>query len=133
MVNACPPQSDLRPKVAEFISNDDCKVLAGLVVEGLGPLLDVVIEELRRQQPESNIILMDRDLLSDEDITFPREFTAFIERELSEGKRLNLIVEGDIPVPGWNMELEKFKGKDLRVYYGVAACRQVPICSKVQF
>jgi len=131
MVNACPPQSDPRPNVEKFIKDKDTKALAGLVVEGLDGLLEVVLEELRKQEPESNIVLLDRDLMADEDITFAKDLQAFIERKLSEGKKLNLIIAGDIPVIGWNLMLERFKGANMQVYYGAAACRQVPLCTKI--
>lgn len=131
MVNACPPESDPRPKVSEFISNDDAKALAGLVAEGTEALMQIVVDELRRQQPGSNIVIMDRGLMSDEDITFARDLSVYIEKRLSEGKRLNLIIAGDIPVSGWNLELQKFKGRDLQVFYCAAACRQVPLCTKL--
>ena len=132
MVNACPTQSDPRLNVAEFVSNKDCKALAGLVVEGLESLLDVVIEEIKKQEPESNIVLVDRDLLSDENITFARELAAYIDGKLADGKKLNLIISGDIPVVGWNGILDNYKGKNIQVYYGASACRQVPLCSKIE-
>ncbi len=131
MVNACPPQSDPRPNVSKFISDDGTRALAGLVVEGPEGLMKVIVDELKVQEPGSNIVVMDRDLMSDEDITFARDFSAYIDRKLSEGKKLNLIVAGDIPVSGWNLTLEKFKGKNLQVYYCAAACRQVPLCTKL--
>ena len=131
MVNACPAESDPRPKVAEFVSNSESKALAGLVVEGLDSLLQIVMEEIRRQEPDSNIILIDRDLLSEEDITFARDLSAFIDRKLSDGKKLNLIISGDIPIIGWNNILEKYKGANIQVYYGAPACRQVPLCTKI--
>ena len=48
MVNACPPESDPRPKVADFISNKDNKALAGLTTEGLDALVRVVVDELKK-------------------------------------------------------------------------------------
>jgi hypothetical protein len=131
MVNACPPQSDPRPNVADFISNKDTKALAGLTVEGLETLVQVVADEIRRQEPESNVVIADREFLSDEDITFGKDLEAYINRKLSDGKRLHLILCGDIPVIGWNTVLEKFRGKNIKAYYTVLACRQVPLCSKI--
>ncbi len=132
MVNACPPESDPRPNVASFVSDPDNRALAGLTAEGLESLLQVVIEEIRRQEPESNVVLVDRDLLSDEKILFARELAAFIDRKLLEGKKLNLIIAGDIPVSGWNLILDRYKGMDIQIYYGAPACRQVPLCTKLQ-
>jgi hypothetical protein len=131
MVNACPPQSDPRPNVSKFVSDNNTRALAGLVIEGPDGLMKVVVDELKIQEPESNIVIMDRDLMSDEDITFARDFSAYIDRKLTEGKKLNLIIAGDIPVSGWNLTLEQFKGRDLQVYYCAAACRQVPLCTKL--
>ena len=131
MVNACPPQSDPRPKVEDFVSNSETKAISGLVTEGLDSLLEVVMAEIRRQQPDSNVILVDRELLSEENITFARELSDFVERELSDGRKLNLIFSGDIPIIGWNMAIERFKGRNICAYYGVLACRQVPLCSKI--
>lgn len=131
MVNACPPQSDPRPNVADFVSNKDNKALAGLTSEGLDVLVKVVEDELKRQEPDSNTVVIDRELLGDEDITFVKEFTAYIDRKLAEGKKLNMIICGDIPVVGWNLALEAYKGKNLQVYYAAAACRQVPLCTKI--
>lgn len=132
MVNACPVQSDPRPNVSKFISDNESVALAGLVTEGLDSLLEIVIDELRKQEPDSNIILVERDLLSDEDITFAREFADYIDRKLSEGKKLNLVINGDIPVSGWNTVLDRFNGKDLQIFYGAQACRQVPVCTRIK-
>ncbi|MBR4685637.1 hypothetical protein PED39_06035 [Methanomassiliicoccales archaeon LGM-RCC1] len=132
MVNACPPQSDPRLNVADFISNKDNMALAGLVVEGMEGLLEVVLNELRKQEPDTNIVKVDRDFLSDENITFARELGDYIDRKLADGKKLNLIIAGDIPVVGWNLLMEKYKGKNIQVYYCAQACRQVPLCTKLQ-
>ncbi|MBE6524382.1 MAG: hypothetical protein E7Z65_05890 [Thermoplasmata archaeon] len=131
MVNACPAESDPRPKVADFVSNKDSKALAGLVVEGTESLVGVVKDEIQRQEPGSNIIVVDRDLLADEDITFARDLSAFIDRKLAEGRKVNLIIVGDIPIVGWNGILDKYKGAEMQVYYVAAACRQVPLCTKI--
>jgi hypothetical protein len=131
MVNACPPQSDPRPNVADFISNPDNRALAGLVSEGLESLMEVVMDEIRRQEPDSSIVLVDRDLLADENITFARELSDFIDSKMSDGRKLNLLIGGDIPVIGWNLMLEKYKGRNIQVYYGAQACRQVPLCTKM--
>ena len=131
MVNACPPQSDTRPNVADFISNKDKNALAGLATEGLDTLLQIVVEEIRRQEPDSNVVLLDRDLMSDENITFPKELSAFIDRKIAEGKKLNLVVAGDVPIVGWNLVIERYKGSNLQAYYGTLACRQVPLCTKI--
>jgi len=91
----------------------------------------VVVDELKVQEPDSNIVLLDRELLAEEDITFARDLTAFIDKKLSDGKKLNLVINGDIPVVGWNVILEKYKGSNMMVYYGAPACRQVPLCTKL--
>ena len=131
MVNACPPQSDPRPNVADFISNKDNKALAGLTVEGLETLVKVVEDELRTQEPDSNTFVVDREFLGDENITFAKDLTAYIDRKLSEGKKLNMIICGDIPIIGWNLALEKYKGCNMQAYYATLACRQVPLCTKI--
>ena len=132
MVNACPPQSDPRPNVADFVSDKEKKALSGLTAEGLDTLIGIVVDEIGRQEPDSNIVLVDRDLLSEEDITFGRDLAAFIERKLAEGKKLNLVIAGDIPIVGWNTVIEGFKGKDIQAYYCALACRQVPLCTKIE-
>lgn len=132
MVNACPPQSDPRPNVANFIADKDCKALAGLTVEGLDTLVQVVYDEISKQDPDSNIVKVDREFLSDEDITFAKDLGKYIDSKLSEGKRLNMIICGDIPVIGWNLQLEKYKGQNIRAYYVALACRQVPLCTKIE-
>ena len=132
MVNACPQESDPRPKVSEFVSNDDVKVISGLVSEGLDTLLQIVIDELRKANPEAETILLDRDFLSDNNITFARELESFLSSELDSGKKINLVVISDLPLNGWNLVLEKFAGRDLKAFYGSIACKRVPICSKVK-
>ncbi len=131
MVNACPPQSDPRPNVSNFISNSECKALPGLTAEGLDSLVQVVIDELAKQEPGSNIVKMDRELLSDEDITFARDLSAFIDKKLAEGKKLNLVISGEPPIIGWNNVLEKYRGANISAYYATLACRQVPLCTKI--
>ncbi len=131
MVNACPVQADPRLNVFDFVSNDSIRAMSGLVTEGLIPMMDVLEEELKKQEPESLTVRIDRDLLADEDICFSRELSAFIDGKLASGRKLNLIIVDDIPVVGWNVLMENYRGSGVQVYYGTLACRQVPLCTKL--
>jgi len=131
MVNACPVQADPRLNVSDFVSNYSTRAMAGLVTEGLIPMMDILEEELKKQEPESLTVRIDRDLLADEDICFARELSAYIDGKRALGKKVNLLIVDDIPVIGWNNLIEEYKGSGMQAYYGSLACRQVPLCTKL--
>ena len=60
MVYSCPVESDPRDKLEDFVKNPDFKVIAGLRTEGLDGLIGLVSEEIRRQEPDSRTIMIDR-------------------------------------------------------------------------
>jgi len=131
MVNACPVQADPRLNVSDFVSNYSIRAMAGLVTEGLIPLMEVLEDELKKQEPDSLVVRIDRDVLADEDICFGRELKAYIDGKRVSGKKVNLLILDDIPVVGWKDVIEEYKGSGMQVYYGSLACRQTPLCTKV--
>ena len=53
MVNLCPNEADPRDNVKEFVRNPEVLMMPGLRGVGLEPMMRVVEEELRKQEPES--------------------------------------------------------------------------------
>ena len=115
MISSCPSESDPRDKVGDFVSKKDV----------------LVVEEIRKQEPESRIVLLDRDYVSDNGIDFVRDLKNNMETVMSEGGRVNWIVFQDVSVMDWQTALEVLKGKDAQVYFFTSACRQVPCCFKL--
>ncbi len=131
MISSCPSESDPRDKVGDFVSKKDVTSIAGFTLDGLEFLKDLVVEEIRKQEPESRIVLLDRDYVSDNGIDFVRDLKNNMETVMSEGGRVNWIVFQDVSVMDWQTALEVLKGKDAQVYFFTSACRQVPCCFKL--
>lgn len=131
MISSCPSESDPRDKVGDFVSKKDVASIAGFRLDGLEFLKDLVVDEIRKQEPESRIILLDRDYVSDNGIDFVRDLKKNMETVMSEGGRVNWIVFQDVSVMDWQTALEVLKGKDAQVYFFTSACRQVPCCFKL--
>ncbi len=131
MISSCPSESDPRDKVGDFVSKKDVASIAGFRLDGLEFLKDLVVEEIRKQESESRIVLLDRDYVSDNGIDFVRDLKKNMETVMSEGGRVNWIVFQDVSVMDWQTALEVLKGKDAQVYFFTSACRQVPCCFKL--
>ncbi len=130
MVYACPAESDPRDKLEDFVKNPNFRIIAGLRTDGMGKLIEMVTDEIRRQEPESRIISLDRELLSDNGIDMPRDLEGYLERTAESG-RCNFLLCDDLPVVGWQNAVKCLVGRDAQVYCFSVACRQIPSCSKL--
>ncbi len=131
MNTSCPAEGDPRDKVGKFISDTEEGSLGGLRTDGLESLKDLVVGELRKQEPDSLVIELDREFLIDNSIDFERDLTKVLDSMTSGGIRINWIVMQDVPVNNWQKSLEVLKGRDTQVYQFTNACRQVPCCFKL--
>lgn len=129
--NLCPNESDATLHVDDYLTNPENHVLAGFMSEGIVGLVKVISDALARVEPDSKTIILNRDTLSDENILFVRDLKAYIDREQMDGKRLNVIVEGDIPVMGWQYALDTLRGKNAQLHCVSLSCKFVPMSSKV--
>lgn len=130
-LSSCPMEGDPREKVEEFVSGSGCSSIAGYRLDGLDFLKDLVVEEIRRQEPDSRIIFLDRDYISDNGIDFARDLRKNLEKVTAEGDRVDWIVCQDLPVMDWQTALDALQGKNAQVYFFTNACRQVPCCFKL--
>ncbi len=130
-IPTCPSESDPRGKVAGFVSDPEVPAIAGLKMDGLQFLVDLVIDEIRKQEPESEIIMLDRDFLSDNRIDFARDLSAAVDARTRSGRRVYWIVIQDLPVMDWQGALQILKGRDSQVLFFSTMCRQVPACFKL--
>ncbi len=131
MVYACPAESDPRDKLEDFVRNPEFRTIAGLRTDGMQTLIDLVRAEIGRQEPGSEIIEIDREVLSDNGIDFSRDLAAYLDRMTSSGRRVNFLMMDDIPVVNWAAALGKLEGRDAQFYCFSLACRQIPSCSKM--
>ncbi len=131
MVYSCPVESDPRDKLEDFVRNPEFKVIAGLRTEGLEGLIELVSAEIRRQEPESKVIMVDREVMSDNDIDFPKDLERYFEGEMSSGEKCNFLLCDDLPVVNWQTALQRMGGRNAQVYCFSVACRQIPSCSKM--
>lgn len=131
MVYACPAESDPRDKLEDYVKNPEYKTIAGLRTEGLQGLIDLVTAEIKRQEPDSRTIFIDREVLSDNGIDFPKDLARYMEGEMASGKRCNFLMCDDLPVINWQSALQGMQGKDVQVYCFSVACRQIPSCAKM--
>ena len=130
-LQSCPSESDPRDKVAGFVSDRSVGSIGGLRTDGMQFLIDLVTEEIRRQEPDSRLVILDRNFLSDNGVDFARDLDRVMDRMTLEGARVNWIVEQDVPVMDWQKALEKLRGRDTQVYMFTNACRQVPCCFRL--
>ena len=131
IISSCPAEGDPVPKVHDFVAKNDIPSIAGFRLDGLEYLRNLVVDEIKAQEPESRIIDLDRDYVSDNGIDFLRDLRKNLEKVTSEGGRVNWIVFQDVPVMDWQAALDVLKGKDAQVYFFTSACRQVPCCFKL--
>jgi len=130
MINLCPNEADPEESVREFVSNPEMVVLPGLRNQIKG-LADCVEAELRRAEPDSEIVILDRDTMADASVSFPKELTSYLNVYLAKAKKVNVIVYEGLPVVGWQSVLSSLKGRDAEVYYLSLSCKFVPICVKM--
>ena len=114
MVYACPAESDPRDKLEDYVKDPEYKTIAGLRTEGL-----------------QGLIFVDREILSDNGIDFPKDLARYMEKEMASGKRCNFLMCDDLPVINWQSALQGMQGKDVQVYCFSVACRQIPSCAKM--
>lgn len=131
MIQSCPTESDARDKVSGFVSDPKTASIGGLRTDGLDFLKDLVVAELRKQEPDSEIVELDRDYLADNGIDFARDLSRKMDEETSKGRRVNWIVMQDVPVMDWQKGLDRLRGRDTQVFLFTNACRQVPCCFKL--
>jgi len=132
MVSACPTESDPRVNVNVFITDDKVRNIAGLRVEGLKSLMDVVKDALVKNYPDSNIILLSRDIIAENDICFSRDLESYVISKLDADRGNNILIYDDLAMNGWQNAFSSVKGSyDAQVFFGSTACHQVPLCSKL--
>lgn len=131
MVNLCPNEADPKENVEEFVKNPEVSIMPGLRGVGLEPMMKVVEEEIRKQEPDSVIIILNRDVLADEGIMLPKELTKYILDHYIDGKRMNVLVMEDLPVIGWQSCMEPIRNRDAQVYCAGFSCKFVPVCTKL--
>ncbi|UAL07922.1 MAG: hypothetical protein KRP56_01285 [Candidatus Methanogranum gryphiswaldense] len=131
MVNACPAEGDPRLVVEKFVSDSSLRTIAGLREEGTKGLIKIVREEVLKQDPSANIILLDRD--STARYLFPRELTFYIESMCGPDRNNVVLIPEELSMNGWQHSFSPLieKGYKIQVYFASSACRQVPICSKL--
>lgn len=128
--NLCPNESDAAANVEAYIKDPEVPVLAGYMSDGIVGLADILAEGLARVEPESKTILIDRDMLTDNDIMFAKDLAAFLEREIDGTRRVNIIVVGDIPVLNWAVPIMAYRDMDVQLHYVSLSCKFVPISVK---
>lgn len=131
MVNVCPTEADPRQNVEAFVRDPEVRAMAGLRTGGATEVLDVLTDELRKQHPDMEIVVMDRDMLSDNGIDFPKELAAYFDKKVAGGAKVNFVMPEEPPIMGWQTAAERLKGSGSQVYTISLACRQVPVCTKL--
>ena len=65
LIQSCPSESDPRDKVTGFVSDRNIGSIGGLRTDGMQFLIDLVKGEIEKQEPDSRIVMLDRDFLID--------------------------------------------------------------------
>jgi len=71
MVYACPMESDPRDKLQQFVTDPEFNTIAGLRTDGLMALVDMVKATIEKEEPDAKVIVLDREVLSDNGIDMP--------------------------------------------------------------
>ena len=131
MVYSCPTESDPRDKLEDFVKNPKHKTIAGLRSEGLDTLIELVADEVRRQEPDSDVEFIDREVLSDNRIDLAKDLAAYFDDKVATGRKLNFLMCDDLPIIDWMSAVRQLTGGNAQVYCFSVACRQIPSCSKL--
>jgi hypothetical protein len=130
MVSACPTESDPKAHVEEFLKNDGMRVMSGLRDKGVENLVEVLISEIRKQEPDSNLIILNKDVLSD--VCFVKELTGYLKKYFMSDRKNVVVISEPLSLIGWQNAFEPLKGEyRIQVYFTDVACRQIPICCKL--
>lgn len=128
--NLCPNESDAVANAESYIKDPEVPILAGFMSDGIVGLSNILVESLAKYEPGSKTIVLDRDMLSDNDIMFAKDLAAYLDKEIDGSTRVNIIVVGDIPVLNWAAPLMAYEGKDVQLHYVTLSCKFVPMCIK---
>lgn len=131
MVYACPQESDPREKLHQFITDPNTRTIAGLRTEGLDALVGMIESAIGQNEPDSEVVRLDRDVLSDNGIDLSRDLRSYLDRKTSDGGKVRFLMSEDIPIINWQSALDVLKGRDAQVFCFSVACRQIPACSKL--
>ena len=131
MVNLCPNEADPKDNVEEFVRNPEVPMMPGLRGFGLEPMMRVLEEEVRRQEPDSLVVILSRDTLADNGIMMPKELEKYLMDMYSDDRKMNVLVMEDLPVIGWQACMEPLRGRNAQVYCAGFSCKFVPVCTKL--
>lgn len=128
MASSC-SESDPRKYVEQFVKDPTVKSISGTRDEGLQALFDIVKDEILRQDPEVQILYIDRDFLSDHKVITAKELGSCLV-DITFGKKYAIFMDILIPVVNWQ-EIIAYLGDETSLFVGSLACRQVPLCTRL--
>lgn len=128
MASSC-SESDPRRYVEQFVKDDSIKSISGTRDEGLQALFDVIRDEILKQDPEVQILYLDRDFLSEHKVITSKELGSCLV-DITFGKKYAIFMDILLPVVNWQ-EIIDYLGEETSLYVGSLACRQVPLCTRL--
>ncbi len=131
MAYACPMESDPRDKLQQFVTDPGLNIITGLRTDGLMALVEMVESTIRKEEPDAKVVVLDREVLSDNRIDMPRELRSYFDRMTSDGTKVRFLMSDELPVVNWQSAVQVMKGRNAQVYCFSVACRQIPTCSKL--
>ena len=129
MVSICPSESDPRFKVAEFVSDPEVTVLAGLVNEGIYVMMDVVQAEIEKQDPDARVMVFCKEYMVDNGVMTLSDLKKHLATLNWDGVRY-ILFRDDICVIRWPEAFSFLAGKGVSLFTAGYACRGVPVCVK---
>ncbi len=128
MASSC-SESDPHKYVENFVRDPSVKSISGTRDMGLQALFKTVEEEIRRQDPEVQILYLDRDFLCDHKVITADELGSCLV-DITFGKKYAIFMDALIPVINWQSILS-YLSDETSLFIGSLACRQVPLCTRV--
>lgn len=92
--------------------------------------MSVIQEEVLRQDPNTQIVVLDREFLADRHVLTAKELGSALV-DITFGKKSAIFLDIMLPVVNWQEALQ-YLGDDVSVYVGSLACRQVPMFTRVR-
>ncbi|MCQ2084575.1 MAG: hypothetical protein MJZ21_00325 [archaeon] len=130
MAGVCTTESNPESKVSAFVSDSSMKSLSGNREQGLDGLMDVIREEVLRQNPGTKIILVDRDFMGEHKVLTSRELGAALI-DLTFGETSAVFMTESVPIIQWQEALEYLDRETTQFYFGSHACGHIPLCVKL--
>jgi predicted AAA+ superfamily ATPase len=98
-------------RIRPFYNNEQIKILSGVRRCGKTEILKMIMAELRKNCPESNIIYLSLELLENEDYQDKKNLYAYLESQIKDEGRYYIFIDEVQFCEGWSKVVNSLKTK----------------------